>query len=90
LLDNTQHLVAPHDPPQAVALDTWAHAPQVNRAAHATVAFGTLALSGGSDNVYVVGERHRKPDPGLDATAGNGLWANTVVTLDFKQGTISV
>jgi hypothetical protein len=63
-------------------------------AAHAnSVGFGKRALLGGSPSLYFVGEGKNpvhQPDGMFEATVGNALFANSVVTLDFHAMTIDV
>jgi hypothetical protein len=63
-------------------------------AAHADrLGFGQHALLGGSPPLYFVGEGKNpvhQPDGMFEATVGNALFANSVVTLDFHAMTIDV
>ena len=63
-------------------------------AAHAnSIGFGKRALLGGSPTRYFVGEGKNpvhQPDGMFEATVGNALFANSVVTLDFHAMTIDV
>jgi hypothetical protein len=63
-------------------------------AAHAnSIGFGKRALLGGSPTLYFVGAGKNpvhQPDGMFEATVGNALFANSVVTLDFHAMTIDV
>jgi len=63
-------------------------------AAHAnSIGFGKRTLLGASPTLYYVGEGKNpvhQPDGMFEATVGNALFANSVVTLDFHAMTIDV
>ena len=59
----------------------------------ASIGFGKRALAGGPKTLYFVGEGENpvhQPDGLFEATAGNALFAESVVTLDFHAMTIDV
>jgi hypothetical protein len=58
-----------------------------------SLGFGRQGLVGGAHTLYYVGEGKNpvhQPDGMFDATAGNALFANCVVTLDFHAMTLDV
>lgn len=58
-----------------------------------SVGFGRQGLMGGAHTLYFVGEGRNpvhQPDGLFEATVGNGLFVNSVLTLDFHAMTIDV
>jgi hypothetical protein len=58
-----------------------------------SIGFGKRALASGAKTLYFVGEGSNpvhQPDGLFEATAGNALFAHSVVTLDFHAMTIDV